>query len=81
MYYFLSEYVKANKYYKKAPAIIMEIGDREEATCCGNLELYFTILVNMSRRKNIMRRLSRSALKQVAERVMQMHRQTSDFFF
>ena len=81
MYYFLSEYVKADKYYKKAPAIIMEIGDRAEATCCGNLELCFTILVNIPRLKNITRKLSRSALKQAAERVMQMRRQTSDFFF
>lgn len=55
-----------------------------ETTCCANLghELCFTILVNMSRLKNIERKLLRSALKQVAEseRVMQISRQIGDLF-
>ena len=56
-----------------------------ETTCCANLglELCFTILVNMSRLKNIERKLLRSALKQVAEseRVrMQIRRQIGDLF-
>ena len=55
-----------------------------ETTCRANLglELCFTILVNMSKLKNIERKLLRSALKQVAEseRVMQIRRQIGDLF-